>query len=60
MQDRGVSMSRTPMVPPQEPDNRTDFARFDDAMGKLLSTPKAEIDKRLAEEKKAREKKKKA
>jgi hypothetical protein len=47
-------MSKTPES------NRSDFARFNDAVGKLLSTPKAEIDKRLAAEKKAREKKRKA
>jgi hypothetical protein len=44
----------------QLPDNRanqrrSDSARFDDAMSKLLSVPKTEIDKRLAEEKKAKE-----
>jgi hypothetical protein len=53
-------MSDDPATPPQQPDKRSHFARFDEAMGKLLSVPKSEIDKRLAEEKKAREKKKKA
>lgn len=38
----------------------SDAARFDDAMGKLLSVPKSEVDRRLAEEKKAKELKRKA
>jgi hypothetical protein len=37
-----------------------DFSRFDDAMGKLLKVSKSEIGKRMAEEKKAKPKRRKA
>lgn len=35
-----------------------DFARFDDAMGRILAVPKAEIERREAEAKKAKPEKK--
>jgi hypothetical protein len=40
--------------------SQSEFSTFDAAMSKLVKVSKAEIDRRLADEKKARDKRKKA
>ena len=45
----------------EEKDERSEeFKRFDAAVSHIMSVPKSEIDKRMAEHKKQREKKKRA
>jgi hypothetical protein len=39
---------------------RDDFSRFDDAIGKLLKASKTDVEKKMATEKKTREKRRKA
>lgn len=47
-----------PKTTPEKPEDN--FARFDDAIGKLFKASKADIEKKAAAEKREREKKRKA
>ncbi len=51
-------MSTTCFPPGGEPKGRTPFQRFDDVMRRILSFPKEEVDRRVAEEKRRRKKRK--
>lgn len=50
-------MPKKPMIKPIPPDNRTPMERMTHFAKALLSVPKADIDKALAREKKAKKRK---
>lgn len=55
-----AKMSTTCFPPGAEPKGKTEFARFDDVMKRMLSVSKEEVDRRIEEERRHRRKKKRS